>query len=125
MDHDNSENADFQIREHGGVNIEVEANDTMEEDHDDEEHDDQDDHNDQDDDDDDDVDVELDVPILEKAQEPLYEGSKTTLLATVLLLVNFKVMNGLSNVAMTRMLRYVIFFHYFTRSSLTINIGFM
>ena len=125
MDHDNSENADFQMREHGGVNIEVEANDTMEEDHDDEEHNDQDDHDDQDDDDDDDVDAELDVPILEKAQEPLYEGSKTTLLAAVLLLVNFKVMNGLSNVAMTRMLRYVIFFHYFTRSSLTINIGFM
>ena len=113
------------MREHGGVNIEVEANDTMEEDHDDEEHNDQDDHDDQDDDDDDDVDAELDVPILEKAQEPLYEGSKTTLLAAVLLLVNFKVMNGLSNVAMTRMLRYVIFFHYFTRCSLTINIGFV
>ena len=61
MDHENLENADFHMREHGGVNIEVEANDTMEEDHDDEEHD------DQDDDDDDDVDVELDVPILEKA----------------------------------------------------------
>ena len=32
MDHDNSENADFQTREHGGVNIEVEGNDTMQED---------------------------------------------------------------------------------------------
>ena len=114
MDHDNSENVDFQMREHGGVNIEVEGNDTMEEDHDD-----------QDDDDDDDVDAELDVPILEKAHEPLYEGSKTTLLHVVLLLVNLKVMNGLSNVAMTHMLRYVIFFHYFTRNSLTINIGFV
>ena len=30
MDHDNSKNADFQMREHGGVNIEVEGNDTME-----------------------------------------------------------------------------------------------
>ena len=120
MDHDNSENANFQMREHGGVNIEVEGNDTMEEDHDDEDHDDQDY-----DDDDDDVDTELDVPILEKAHKPLYEGSKRTLLATVLLLVNLKVMNGLSNVAMTRMLRYAIFFHYFTRSSLTINIEFM
>ena len=119
MDHDNTKNVEFQMREHGGVNIEVEGNDTMEEDHDDEEHD------DQDDDDDYDVDVELDVPILEKAQEPLYEGSETTLLAVVLLLVNFKVMNGLSKVAMTRMLRYVIFFHYFTCSSLTINIGFV
>ena len=109
MDHDNSENADFQTREHGGVNIEVEGNDTMEEDQDDEDHDDQndqddqDDHDDQDDDDDDDVNVELDVPILEKAQEPLYEGSETTLLAIVYLLVNLKVMNGLSNVAMTHM----------------------
>ena len=104
------------------MNIEVEGNDTMEEDHDDEDRDDQDDHDDQDDDD---VNVELDVPILEKAQESLYEGFETTLLATVLLLVNLKVINGLSNVAMTRILRYVIFFHYFTCSSLTINIGFM
>ena len=75
MDHDNSKNADFQTREHGGVNIEVEGNDTMEEEHDDEDHDDKNDHNDQDDhddqdDDDDDVDAELDVPILEKAHEP-------------------------------------------------------
>lgn len=104
------------MREHGGVNIEVEGNDTMEEDHDDEDHDDQ---------DDDDVDVEFHVPLLEKAHQSLYEGSKTTLLVSILLLVNFKVMNGLSNIAMTRMLRYVIFFHYFTHSSLTINIGFM
>jgi hypothetical protein len=121
MDHDNLENVDFQMREHGGVNMEEEGNDIMEEDHDDEE--DQDDHDDQDDDDDDDVDAEFDVPILEKAQEPLYEGSETTLLAVVLLLVNLKVMNGLSNVAITHMLRYVIFFHYFSRNSLTINIG--
>ena len=117
MDHDNLENADFEMREHGGVNIEVEGNDTMEEDHDDEDHDDQ--------DDDDDVDAKLDVPILQKAHKSLYEGSKTTLLVVVLLLVKLKVMNGLSNVAMTRMLRYAIFFHYFTRSSLTINIGFV
>ena len=104
------------MREHGGVNIEVEGNDSIEEDHNDEE-----DKNDQDDDDD--IDIDLDVPILEKAHEPLYEGSQTTLLATILLLVNLKVMNGLSNVAMTCMLRYAIFFHYFTCSSLTINIG--
>ena len=32
MDHDNLENTNFQMREHGGVNIEVEGNDTMEED---------------------------------------------------------------------------------------------
>ena len=125
MDHDNSENAYFQMREHGGVNIEVEGNDTMEEDQDDEDHNDQNDHYDQDDDDDDDdVDVELDVPILEKAHKPLYEGSETNLLAIVLLLVNLKVMNGLSNVAMKCMLRYAIFFHYFTHTSITINFGF-
>ena len=123
MDHDNSKNVNFQMREHGGVNIEVEGNDTMEEDHDDE--DDHDDQDDDDDDDDDDVDANLDAPILEKVHESLYEGSKTTLLAIVFLLVNLKVMDVLSNVAMTCMLRYVIFFHYFTCSSLTINIGFM
>ena len=111
------------MREHGGVNIEVEGNDTMEEGQDDEDRDDQNDQDDQDDDDDDDA--ELDVPLLEKTHQSLYEGSKATLLAVVLLLVNLKVMNGLSNVAMTRVLRYAIFFHYFTHSSLTINIGFM
>ena len=73
MDHDNLENVDFQMREHGGVNIEVEGNDTMEEDHDDEDHDDQDDN---DDDNDGDDDAEFDVPLLEKAEQPLYEGSK-------------------------------------------------
>ena len=107
MDHDNSENVDFQMREHGGVNIEVEGNDPIEEDHDD----------------DDDIDVDLDVPILEKAHNPLYEGSKTTLLVIVLLLVNLKIMNGLSNVAMTCMLRYVNSFHFFSFNSLKINIG--
>ena len=49
------------------------------------------------------------IPILEKAHEPLYEGSQITFLSTILLLVNLKVMNGLSNVAMSPMLRYVIF----------------
>ena len=106
------------------MNIEVEGNDTIEEDHNDEYHNDQYDHDDDDDDDDDD-DAKPDVPILEKAHESLYEGSKTTLLAIVLLVVNLKVTNGLSNIAMTRMLRYFIFFHYFTHSSLTINIGFV
>ena len=36
MDYDNLENVDFEMREHGGVNIEVEGNDPIEEDHDDE-----------------------------------------------------------------------------------------
>ena len=48
-----------------------------------------------------------DIPLLDKAYEPLYEGSKTNLLPTVLLIMNLKVMNGLSNIAITRMLRYV------------------
>ena len=116
------------MREHGGVNIEVEGNDPIEEDHDDEgDHDDQDDEEDHDDqdDDDDDIDTDLDLPILEIAHKALYKGSQITLLAIVLLLVNLKVMNGLSNVSVTCMLRYAIFFHYFTCSSLTINIGFV
>ena len=67
-------------------------------------------------DDQDDFDDVHDLPILEKAYEPLYEGSETTLLSAVLLLLNFKVMNALSNIAISRMLRYVInviFFHLF------------
>ena len=95
----------------------MEGNDPIEEDHDDNE-----DHDDQDDDDDD-IDTNLDVPIIEKAHKPLYKGSQTTLLTIVLLLVNLKVMNGLSNVAMTRTLRYVIFISFFSCNSLTINIG--
>ena len=38
-----------------------------------------------------------DLPLLEKAYEPLYEGSKTDLLSTILLVMNLKVMNDLSN----------------------------
>ena len=47
-------------------------------------------------------------PLLEKACQPLYEGSKTNLLSTILLLVNLKVLNGLSNTCLTHILRYVI-----------------
>ena len=54
MGHDNLKNVYFQMREHGSVNIEVEGNEPIEEDHDDQ------------DDDDDDIDTDLDVPILEK-----------------------------------------------------------
>ena len=54
-------------------------------------------------DDDDDIDNENDhdfddvhdIPLLDKAYEPLYEGSKINLLSTVLLIMNLKVMNGL------------------------------
>ena len=66
-----------------------------------------------DDDDDDgnensyDFDNENDIPLLDKAYETLYEGSKTNLLSVVLLIMSLKVMNGLSNISITRMLRYV------------------
>ena len=62
-------------------------------------------------DEDDDEDIgDLDVPLLEKAEKPLYEGSKENLLSATLLLVNLKVLNGLSNSCMTQILRYVIWF---------------
>jgi hypothetical protein len=47
-------------------------------------------------DDSDDVD-----PLLEKSRQPLYEGSTKNLLSTILLLVNLKVLNGLSNICLT------------------------
>ena len=50
-----------------------------------------------------------DVPLLEKSQEPLYEGSTKNILSIVLLLLNLKVLNGLSNTCFTQILRYVIF----------------
>ena len=49
-----------------------------------------------------------DVPLLEKSQEPLYEGSTTNILYVILLLVNLNVLNGLSNTCFTHLLRYVI-----------------
>jgi hypothetical protein len=47
-------------------------------------------------------------PLLEKSRQPLYEGSKTNLLSAILLLVNLKVLNGLSNTCLTKILRYLI-----------------
>ena len=55
----------------------------------------------------DDFDDVHDIPLLDKAYEPLYEGSKKNLLSTILLIMNLKVMNGLSNIAITRLLRYL------------------
>ena len=56
-----------------------------------------------------------DVTLLEKSQEPLYEGSTTNILYSILLVVNLKVLNGLSNTCFTQLLRYVklIIFLYF------------
>ena len=48
-----------------------------------------------------------DIPLLDKAYEPLYVGSKTNLLYVVLFIMNLKVMNGISNISITQMLRYV------------------
>ena len=56
---------------------------------------------------DDDFDYVHDIPLLDKAYKPLYEGSKTNLLSIVLLIMNLRVMNGLSNISITQMLRYV------------------
>ena len=55
----------------------------------------------------DDFDDVHNIPLLDKAYEPLYEGSKKNLIFAVLLIMNLKVMNGLSNIAITWMLRYV------------------
>ena len=68
---------------------------------------------DDDDDDDhenDDFDDVHDLPLLEKAYEPLYEGSNTNTLSAILLIMNLKVMNALSNTTVTWILRYVIYF---------------
>ena len=47
-------------------------------------------------------------PLLEKSHQPLYEGSKTNLLSSILLLMNLKVLKGLSNTCLTQILRYLI-----------------
>ena len=52
----------------------------------------------------DDFDDVHDIPLPDKAYEPLYEGSKINLLSAVLLIMN---LNGLSNISITRILRYV------------------
>lgn len=47
-------------------------------------------------------------PLLKKSHQPLYEGSTINLLYAILLLVNLKVLNGLSNTCLTQLLRYLI-----------------
>lgn len=46
-----------------------------------------------------------DVPLLEKVEQPLYEGSRTNILSVIMLSVNLKVLNGLSNTCLTQILR--------------------
>jgi hypothetical protein len=47
-------------------------------------------------------------PLLEKSRQPLYEGSTINILFAILLLVNVKVLNGLSSTCLTKILRYLI-----------------
>ena len=49
----------------------------------------------------DDFDDFHDIPLLEKAYKLLYEGSKTNILSAILLIMNLKVTNGLSNISIT------------------------
>ena len=57
----------------------------------------------------DDFDGVHDLPLLEKGHKPLYEGSNTNILSSILMIMNLKVMNRVSNTFITRMLRYVIY----------------
>lgn len=47
-----------------------------------------------------------DAFVLQKAWKSLYEGSRENILSATLLLVNLKVLNGLSNTCMTQILSY-------------------
>ena len=51
-----------------------------------------------------------DKPLIEKANNRIYKGSRENFLSTTLLLVNLKVTNHLSNTCMKQILRYVICF---------------
>ena len=50
-----------------------------------------------------------DVPLLEKSQEPLYEDSTKNILSSILLLVNLKVLNCISNTCFSHILKYVMY----------------
>ena len=63
----------------------------------------QDDKDDSDEDNDDDY--IFDKPILENATKSLHEGTEKSVLSAVMLLVNLKVLKGLSNTCMTQILR--------------------
>ena len=109
---------DFLLEEHRGVNIQAEDNIYMEEDdnvpEDMIEEDgigiaDKDAHNDGTSASNNNDEDGLDIPIIEKVHKPIYQGSQINFLSAIVLLVKFKVINSLSNVAMSHMLRYVIF----------------
>ena len=50
-----------------------------------------------------------DLPLLEKEYKPLYDGTNIHILSAILLIMNLKVMNGISNRSVTNMLMYVIY----------------
>ena len=54
----------------------------------------------------DDFDDVHNIPLLEKAYKPLYEGSNTNILYDILLIMKLKVMNGIPNISIKWMLRY-------------------
>ena len=49
----------------------------------------------------DDFDDIHDLPLLEKACKPIYEGSNKNVISTILLIMNLKAMNGISNISVT------------------------
>ena len=59
--------------------------------------------------DEDDIEFIHDIPLLEKENMVLYKGSQSTLIFFVLLFVNLKVMNGISKITISHMLRFVIY----------------
>jgi hypothetical protein len=49
-----------------------------------------------------------DVPLLEKAHQPIYESLRKNILSSIKLLVNLRVLNGFSNTCLSHILRYII-----------------
>ena len=49
-----------------------------------------------------------DVPLIEKSQQPLYGGLIINILYAILLLMNLKVLNGLSNTCLTQIIKYAM-----------------
>jgi hypothetical protein len=50
---------------------------------------------------DDNVDDVHNVPLIDKAPKPIYEGSKTSIISFILMLVNSEVLNSVSNTCLT------------------------
>lgn len=65
-------------------------------------------------DDDDQVDGVFDRPLIEMETQSLYQGSKTSLLCAISLMVNLNIMNGLSHTWVTQLLSCVIYFLTFS-----------